>query len=287
MHWARQRKRYRAALAGDGCIHPASVFDPLSARIAEDLGFEVGMFAGSVASLTALGAPDLILLTLSAFAAQAPRICRAPSLPLMVDAVRGYGNALNAMRTVQELDKAGVAALTIEDTDLPQPFGELGKTRLLPVAEGVGKIRAALAGRQDPSLVVIGRTSAPMVTGLDDTIARARAYEAAGVDALFFVGITTQEEITALRDAVSLPLMLGTAAPDIRDREWLARNRVRICLLGHQPIMAAVQTVYDTLRAIREGTPPEELPGVAPKTLMDQITREGDYRRFLSNYLGG
>lgn len=287
MHWARQRKRYRAALAGDGCIHPASVFDPLSARIAEDLGFEVGMFAGSVASLTVLGAPDLILLTLSEFAAQAHRICRASSLPLMVDADHGYGNALNAMRTVQELETAGVAALTIEDTDLPQPFGELGKTRLLPVAEGVGKIRAALAGRQDPSLVVIGRTSAPMVTGLDDTIARARAYEAAGVDALFFVGITTQEEITALRDAVSLPLMLGTAAPDIRDREWLARNRVRICLLGHQPIMAAVQTVYDTLRAIREGTPPEELPGVAPKTLMDQITREGDYRRFLSNYLGG
>src|SRR3546814_2908035 len=84
----------------------------------------------------------------------------------MVDADHGYGNALNAMRTVQELETAGVAALTIEDTDLPQPFGRVGDTRLLPLDEGVGKMRAALAGRQDPSLVVIGRTSAPGVTGI-------------------------------------------------------------------------------------------------------------------------
>src|SRR3546814_3163199 len=178
MHWARQRDRFRAFLAGDGCIHPASVYDPISARIAEDLGFEAGMFAGSIASMTVLGAPARSLLTLSEFAAPAHRICRAGTLPLMVDADHGYGNALNAMRTVQELETAGVAALTIEDTDLPQPFGRVGDTRLLPLDEGVGKMRAALAGRQDPSLVVIGRTSAPGVTGIDDAIVRAKAYEA-------------------------------------------------------------------------------------------------------------
>src|SRR5579872_3970808 len=123
MHWADRRKRFREVLAGERCIHPGSVFDPISARIAEDLGFEVGMFAGSVASMAVLGAPDLIVLTLSEFAAQAYRINRAGNLPLLVDADHGYGNALNVKRTVEELETAGVCCSSIEDTELPQPFG--------------------------------------------------------------------------------------------------------------------------------------------------------------------
>ena len=120
MHWTDRRQRFRAVLAGEQCIHPGSVFDPISARIAEELGFEVGMFAGSIASFTVLGAPDLIVLTLSEFAEQAYRINRAGKLPLLVDADHGYGNALNVMRTVQELETAGVAAMCIEDTLLPK-----------------------------------------------------------------------------------------------------------------------------------------------------------------------
>src|SRR5689334_22819536 len=135
MHWTDRRQRFRAVLAGDSCVHPGSVFDPVSARIAEELGFEVGMFAGSIASFTVLGAPDLIVLTLTEFAAQAYRINRAGGLPLMVDADHGYGNALNVMRTVQELETAGVAALTIEDTELPRRFGE-AKPSLIPLEEG-------------------------------------------------------------------------------------------------------------------------------------------------------
>src|SRR5215203_389470 len=104
MRWSDRRKRFRALLAGDGCIHPASVFDPISARIAEDLGFEAGMFAGSVASLAVLGAPDIVVLTLSEFAELALRINRATRMPLLVDADHGYGNALNAKRTVEELE---------------------------------------------------------------------------------------------------------------------------------------------------------------------------------------
>src|SRR5436190_17141136 len=151
MHWTDRRKRFRAVLNGNVCVHPGSVYDPISARIAEDLGFELGMFAGSTASLTVLGAPDLIVLTLSEFAQQAYRIGRAGGLPLLVDADHGYGNALNVKRTVEELESAGVAALTIEDTALPRPFGS-DAVQLIPIAEGVGKLRAALAGRQDPGL---------------------------------------------------------------------------------------------------------------------------------------
>src|SRR3546814_19210178 len=101
MHWARQRERFRAILAGDGCIHPASVYDPISARIAEDLGFEAGMFAGSIASMTVLGAPDLIVLTLSEFAAQAPRICRSGTLSPLVAADHGSAHTPHQQLTVQ------------------------------------------------------------------------------------------------------------------------------------------------------------------------------------------
>ena len=152
MNWTDRRRRFRAILAGDRCVHPGSVFDPISARIAEDLGFEVGMFAGSIASLTVLGAPDLIVLTLTEFADQAYRINRAGNLPLLVDADHGYGNALNVKRTVEELETAGVGGMSIEDTELPTPFGTT-KPRLISIDEGVGKMKAALAGRQDPALV--------------------------------------------------------------------------------------------------------------------------------------
>src|SRR3954469_12470329 len=139
MDWTERRERFRGILTGSLCFHPASVYDAMSARIAEDLGFEVGMFAGSTGSLSVLGAPDIIVLTLTEFAGQAYRINRAGGLPLLVDADHGYGNALNVKRTVEELETSGVAALSIEDTDLPTPFGT-AKPRLTTIEEGVGKM---------------------------------------------------------------------------------------------------------------------------------------------------
>ena len=124
MNSRQRREQFRAILAGDQCVHPASVFDPISARIAEDLGFELAFMAGSMASATVLGAPDLAVLTLTEFAEQVRRICRAANISLVVDADHGYGNALNVKRTVEELESAGLAALTIEDSVLPQNFGK-------------------------------------------------------------------------------------------------------------------------------------------------------------------
>jgi carboxyvinyl-carboxyphosphonate phosphorylmutase len=279
------RERFRALLAGDRCVVPGSVFDPISARIAEGLGYEVGMFAGSIAALTVLGAPDLIVLTLGELAAQARRICRAGQLPLLVDADHGYGNALNVMRTVEELENAGVAALSIEDTQLPLPYGA-EQASLISLDEGVGKMRAALQARRDPGLVVAGRTSAPAITGIEDTIARARAYEAAGVDALFVVGLRSRAELEALAAAVRLPLILGGGGKELQEVGELARHRVRVALQGHQPFMAAVQAVHDTLKALREGVPPAELQGVASSGLIKQVTRDEDYRGWLSSVLG-
>ena len=284
MHWTDRRKRFRALLSGERCIHPGSVFDPISARIAEDLGFELGMFAGSTASLTVLGAPDLIVLTLSEFAGQAYRINRAGGLPLLVDADHGYGNALNVKRTVEELETAGVAALSIEDTDLPTPFATT-KPRLTTVEEGVGKMKAAIAGRQDPLLAIAGRTSAIQIVGIDDAIARGKAYEQVGVDALFFVGVRTRAELDALSAATKLPIILGGDTPELSDRDYLASRRVRIALQGHQPFAAAVKAVHDTLKALREGTPPAKLTGIADAELMKRVTRDSDYAKWTKEFL--
>jgi len=284
MHWTDRRKRFRAILEGNACVHPGSVYDPLSARIAEDLGFEIGMFAGSTASLTVLGAPDLIVLTLSEFAQQAYRINRAGNLPLMVDADHGYGNALNVKRTVEELETAGIAGMSIEDTDLPTPFGTT-KPRLTSIAEGVGKMKAALAGRQDPLLCIAGRTSAIQISGLDDTIARGQAYEAAGVDMLFFVGVKTRAELDAISSATKLPLILGGGTPELNDKDYLASRRVRIALQGHQPFAAAVKAVHDTLKALRDGTPPAKLTGIADAEMMKRVTRDADYAKWTKEFL--
>lgn len=284
MHWTDRRERYRAAIAGSQCLHPGSVFDPISARIAEDLGFEIGMFAGSIASFTVLGAPDLIVLTLTEFAQQAYRINRAGKLPVMVDADHGYGNALNVMRTVQELETAGVAALMIEDTVLPRAYGE-AKPTLISQEEGVGKMRAALAGREDKSLVIIGRTSAAAFTSWQDALARAKAYEQAGVDALFFAGGVTREFLEALHAEIRVPIMLGGGG-DAFDRAWLASMGVRVSLQGHQPFSAAVQAVHDTLKALREGVAPRDLKGVASAATMAKVTRDAVYKDWTDRFLG-
>ena len=212
--WSSRRTRLRAILSGSACVHPASVHDAVSARIAADLGFELGMFAGSVASLAVLGAPDLIVLTLSEFADQAYRIGRAADMPLLVDADHGYGNALNVMRTVEELETVGVAALSIEDTDLPRGYGPSDKAEL----------------------------RIPIILGGGDTLG---------------------------------------------DRAYLASKGARVSLQGHQPSQAAVQAVYDTLKALRDGTAPADLKNIASKELMAKVTRSADYAGWTRDYLGG
>jgi oxaloacetate decarboxylase len=286
MRFTERRQRFRAVLAGKECVHPGSVFDPISARIAEDLGFEIGMFAGSIASFTVLGAPDLVVLTLTEFAEQIRRITRAGALPLLVDADHGYGNALSVMRTVEELEAAGVAALTIEDTKLPRGYAEKG-VQLLSVAEGEGKIRAAMAARRDPALVIVARTSAVSVTGVEDAVERARVYARAGADALVLAGGVTAEQLHAIRAAAPLPILLGGTDGTLGDRAAMATLGVRIALQGHAPFMAAVQAVHDTLKALREGTPPSELKGVASAELMRRVTRDADYAKATREFLAG
>ncbi len=243
------------------------------------------MFAGSVASLTVLGDPDHIVLTLSEFAEQAYRICRAGELPLLVDADHGYGNALNVKRTVEELETAGVSALSIEDTELPRSFASGGKTSLISIEEGIGKMRAAIAGRQDPNLVIAARTSAVKVTGLDDAIARVEAYQDVGVDAIFLIGISEKAQLEAISKVCKLPIILGGAGAAVNNLDYLASMGVRISLQGHQPVMAAIQATYSTLKALRQGVKPSELEGLPDKQLVNRLSREDDYDRWMQDFL--
>src|SRR5579863_3795341 len=135
MSFIQRREKLRAVLSGVTCIRPGSVYDAISIRIAEDLGFEIGMFGGSVASLAVLGDPDVALITLTELCEQMRRMSRAAALPVLVDADHGYGNALNVRRTIEELEAAGAAGLTIEDTLLPQAYGET-RMQLIPLEEG-------------------------------------------------------------------------------------------------------------------------------------------------------
>ena len=236
------------------------------------------MFGGSVASLAVLGDPDVALITLTELAEQMRRMSRAASLPVLVDADHGYGNALNVRRTVEELEPAGAAGLTIEDTLLPQAFGQAG-TQLISLEEGVGKMKAAAGrARRRQRWSIIARSGAASISGLDDAIARAIAYERTGVDALFFTGIKTHAELEAIAAATKLPIVLGGFPEDMADRNYLANQRVRIALQGHAPFAAATQAVYETLKALRDGTSPKNLKGLASSELTGRVTREPDVK---------
>ncbi|WP_022962461.1 isocitrate lyase/PEP mutase family protein [Halopseudomonas pelagia] len=250
------RKDLRALLSSNQCYYTASTFDPMSARIAADIGFEVGILGGSVASLQVLAAPDFALITLSEFTEQATRIGRVARLPIIADADHGYGNALNVIRTVTELERAGVAGLTIEDTLLPAKYGHKS-TDLISLEEAVGKIEAALDARIDPVMCIFARTNASQLS-LEDTIARAKAYQATGADGICIVGIRDFEHLEQISRHVSIPLMLvAYDNPSLRDRERLAANGVRIVVNGHAAYFAAIKATYDCLReqrGIAEGT---------------------------------
>src|SRR5262249_47860563 len=207
-------------------------------------------------------------------------------LALLVDADHGYGNALNVRRTVEELETAGICAMSIEDTVLPRPYGPNGKPSLSSVEEGVGKMKAALSARQDRNLVIAGRTSALAIANLDEAVKRARAYEAAGVDAVFLAGGVTVDGVEAVSSAIKIPLILGGGGGQLGDLDWLAAHRVRVALQTHAPFSAAVQAVYETLKALREGVHPRELKNNAAPELMRPVAPADDYQPWIKDVCG-
>ena len=180
----------------------------------------------------------------------------------MVDADHGYGNALSAMRTVQELEASRASALTLEDTSLPAAYGE-SSLGLVSVEEMVGKLRAGVSARRDPSLVVLARTSAPATRSTEEVRRRVAAYADTGVDGLMLIGITRREQLEAVRECDGpCRLIMGGYEPDVADEGFLRANGVRVVVRGHQPFFVAMKALHDAMKHLVEGGAPEELHDV-------------------------
>lgn len=279
-----KRQRLRALLNGNETISPATVFDALSARVAEAAGYECGLLSGSVSAATVLGAPDIALQTLTEFAHQVRCITRACDLSVFVDADQGYGNALNVMRTVEELEHAGLAGLAIEDLIMPSRFGTHGANELISVPEAMGKYKAALAARRDPSLVIIARTASLRVDPIDQVVARVREYASSGVDGVFLSGLKTLEQLDAIRAVVKLPIIVGGTT--FFKRSELAARGIRFHLAGHSVLAACAKAMHDTFVHLRAGNGPAGLePKLATPDEMARLLKVADYERWSETFV--
>jgi 2-methylisocitrate lyase-like PEP mutase family enzyme len=212
-----------------------------------------------------LGVPDVGLLTLTELATQARNICRAASLPILADAETGYGNAINVMRTVRELEAAGVAGLFIEDQVTPKRCGHFEGKELISVEEMEGKIRAACEARRDPDLVLMARTDAREVLGLDEAIRRARAYVAAGADTIFIEAPHTLGDLRRIGRAVNVPqlanLVEGGKTPLVSVAELEAMGFKVVSFSGSLQ-RAAIQAMAEFLDVLKkEGSVASLYPG--------------------------
>jgi 2-methylisocitrate lyase-like PEP mutase family enzyme len=192
------RARLRALLAGPEPLIAPGAYDALSARLIEQAGFDAVYMTGFGTTASLIGRPDVGLLTGAEMVDNARRIVSAVDVPVIADADTGYGNALNVLRTVQLYEQAGVAGIQLEDQVAPKKCGHMSGKAVIETGEMVGKIRAAVAARQDPDLVVIARTDAVAVTGVADAVARGRAYAEAGADLLFVEAPTSEADIEAV-----------------------------------------------------------------------------------------
>lgn len=189
------------------CLLVPGAYDALTARLVELSGFEAVYMSGAGVSYTSLGRPDVGLLTGSEMAVRAAQLASATSLPVIADADTGYGNALNVIRTVQEYERAGVAALQIEDQIMPKRCGHMAGKELISLEEAARKIEAACYARRDPDLVIIARTDALAVGGMEEALRRAHAYEEAGADLIFVEAPRTLEEMRQITGALHRPAM--------------------------------------------------------------------------------
>lgn len=193
-----------------GMVLAPFVFDGVQAKLAEAAGFDAVYMTG-FGTAASYGLPDMGLIGLGEMSANASRIAGAVTVPVIADADTGYGNETNTARTVALYERAGVAALHIEDQDWPKRCGFLEGKRVIPREEMVLKVRAAVAARTDPGLVIIARSDALQPNGWDDAISRLRAYREAGADVVFMDGLKTKEQVEcAARDLAGIPQLLNS-----------------------------------------------------------------------------
>jgi 2-methylisocitrate lyase-like PEP mutase family enzyme len=236
-------------------VVPGAV-NALTARIVEDEGLDAVYVTGAGISNTFLGAPDLGFLSLTELASHVSAMRQAVDLPLIVDADTGFGNAVNVCRTVQVLERAGADAIQLEDQTFPKRCGHFAGKDVIDRNEMVAKIRAAVDTREDEALVVIARTDARAVLGLDEAVDRANAYREAGADAVFVEAPRSVGEMATIAEKVSGPQVInivsGGVTPALPVGE-LEKLGFSIALFANLPLLASIHAVQNVLGKLRSG----------------------------------
>lgn len=230
--------------------------DAFTAKIIEQTGgFQAVYMTGSGATMSILGEPDIGLLTMTEMVTHARNLANAVSLPVIADADTGYGNVINVARTVREYESTGVAAIHIEDQVTPKRCGHFEGKQVVSQMEMVGKIKAAVDAREDPDFVLIARTDARAVLGLDEAIKRARAYVEAGADVIFLEAPQSLEELKIIVKSIDAPLLVnmdeGTKTPLLTAQE-LEEMGYKIVIFPRSAPCAAAKTIQELMKLLKE-----------------------------------
>jgi len=283
------RMKLRELLARKPLLLAPGAFDGLSARLVEEAGFEaVYLSGGAVARST--GVPDLGLMTMSEVIERARQIVSAVQIPVIADADTGYGNALNVVRTVREFERAGVAAIHIEDQVTPKRCGHLEGKEIISLEEMVGKLRAALEARADNDFAIIARTDARAVHGLDDAIQRGKAFARLGADAVFIEAPESEKELeTIARSIRDVPLMVnmfkGGKTP-LLPASRLEEMGYRIAIFPSDTQRAAIYAMKEALAVLkRDGSTAAIDDRLTTFKERDRIVGLGEWEKLEERYL--
>lgn len=280
----------RNLLKADGIIVAPGAFNAFSAKIIERSGFPVVYLTGYGASANLLGAPDFGLLTLTEMADHAARMVQAVSVPVVADGDTGYGNAINVRRTIAEYERAGVAAIQLEDQLHPKRCGHMEGKEIIAAEEMVQKLRAAVDARKDPDFVIIARTDARALLGMDEAIRRARMYMDAGADVIFVEAPQNREELARVAREVKAPLLANM----IEHGKTPLLSAAELQDLGYKLVIFPLAALYMAARAVLDcaqvlmqtGTTESIIPRMLPFHQFNDLVGlplyreiEGKYRR--------
>ena len=265
-------KSLRRAVVSD-TIQVLGAPNALVARLIEDVGFEAVYLSGAALSAGVMALPDVGLFTLTELVQQATYLTRAVGLPVIVDADTGFGDAINVERTVVELEAAGVAAIQLEDQRLPKRCGHLSGKTLVEPDEMCGKLRAASGAKEDPDLVILARTDARGVSGLDDAIERAKRYLEAGADWIFPEALTDKDEFARFAAEVDAPLVANMT--EFGKSPLLTRNE--LAELGYSAVLYPVTVLRVAMKAVQAALAMIDSEGSQTELVDIMLTREELY----------
>jgi methylisocitrate lyase len=278
-----KRAEFRAALNSGELLRFPGAFSPLIAMLIERQRFE-GVYISGAMLANDLGLPDIGLTTLSEVAARARVIARATNLPAIIDADTGFGEPMNAARTVQELEELGLCGCHFEDQQNPKRCGHLDGKSLVPAADMVKKIRAAVSARRDKNFVVIARTDARAIEGLDGAIARAKNYADAGADMIFPEALADENEFEKFRAAIKVPLLANMT--EFGKSKLLTANQLsnlgfNIVIYPVTTLRLAMKAIEDGLAVLKnEGTQESLLQKMQTRAELYELLRYKDYEQF-------